>query len=202
MYIINRPTASPDDFFLPFQENENEGISFPPDQPDFPELKLPFDIFSPCNILTASENHNDQDEFSLHSLLGNPFSGYQPAESVLSTNTFGSNDPHHDFILPNDDCKPSSTSSLLSQITEFCEPATPYCAKRRHTTCGDLCRSLLKTSRRSIQTGSPMNGDLCFHALPIRYDVVFGDVFPCDTDEECFFVRSKRRADIMKAGIV
>lgn len=199
---LHSSSDSPRDLSIPLFCDGLEDNPPSADHPDLSDGDLALDEFSPCHLLFPNGVTTGDDPFPLHSLLGRPFGDCDSMNPGSPLSALESTYPNRDPLFPLDDCKVLPSSSLLSQITSLYNTTVTYHSKRRHTTCGDLCRSLMNAPNRRSRNQSLHDSGLPTQLLPIRYDIAFGDVFPCEVDDECCFIYSKRRADSMKTGIM
>ena len=201
-FSLHSSSNSPRDLPIPLFCDGLEDNPPSADHPDLSDGDLALDEFSPRHLLFPNGVTTGDDPFPLHTLLGRPFGDCDSMNPVSPLSAFESTYPNHDPLFPLDDCKALPSPSLLPQITSLYNTTVTYHSKRRHTTCGDLCRSLMNSPNRRSRNQSLRDNGLSTQLLPIRYDIAFGDVFPCEVDDECCFIYSKRRVENMKAGIV
>lgn len=151
-------------------------------------------FFPPCNLITTDAEGSEQNQALM---LGCPIEQFSPRNRVISMD---SDCQQTDVLLALhtlDDGTNLSDLRLFPYTASLFEPAGVHCVQRRYSECGELCRSRLSDSKRSFKRSFSTSKLQRIRKMPIRRDLVFGDVYSCDSDQECFYIFSKRRSDLI-----
>lgn len=120
-------------------------------------------------------------------------SNYSFESPMLRTrdNSLDSNSLVSDALFHDDDSIPVPDFHL-----SFTNCVLPVSAplKRKYTECGDLAKS-----RLSFLTRNDKQVDSAVSLKPVRHDNRFGDVYPCSSDKDCFFIFSKKHVEHLRS---
>ena len=192
MHFIEFSSSRDTNSFALISEQSDDYFSLPLDQDDLPNTRGPT-FFPPYN-LTVPDGGSQVN----HSLMAEyPIEQYSPRNHVTSVDS--DSQPIDMFLsLPSlDEGSNLSDLRLFPYASSLFEPTGVHYVQRRFSEYGELCRSRLKDTKHSFNRCLSTSKLQRIRKMPIRHDLAFGDVYPCESDQECFFIFSKRRADLI-----